>query len=97
MGSPAQSTKGHDCGHSNPFGSVVCSKCRAALEDMATITGGDATDWSRVGSGEAMTSLALVPGNVVANRYEIIRLLGEGGMGAVYKARDRELDRLIAL
>jgi hypothetical protein len=30
-------------------------------------------------------------------RYEVVRLIGAGAMGAVYEAKDRELDRTIAL
>ena len=45
----------------------------------------------------AWSGQLLPAGVVLGQRYEIIQMLGEGGMGAVYKARDVELDRVIAL
>ncbi len=40
---------------------------------------------------------ALIPGELFANRYQIMRVVGRGGMGMVYKARDRELAEDVAI
>jgi serine/threonine protein kinase len=37
------------------------------------------------------------PGDVLDSRYEVKRLLGEGGMGAVYLAWDRALEKQVAV
>jgi len=47
--------------------------------------------------GPAVQAKPFSPGDVVAERYEVVSILGEGGYGAVYRARQRTMDREVAL
>ncbi len=67
---------------------------------MPPATAGVTADFTAAGSATAARqafSVGLFPGDVVADRYEILAHIGEGGMGSVYKALDRELERIVAL
>ncbi len=46
---------------------------------------------------EELHGTNLLPGALLANRYEILREIGHGGMGAVYAAKDLVLDEQVAL
>src|SRR2546422_9826116 len=86
---------------SQAFQSLVADlKEKAKLvEYMMATSGAAATEQlkSTRPSIGAATGSGLRPGTLFANRYEVMEVLGMGGMGVVYRAFDRELQEAVAI
>jgi len=87
-------------GAAAPALGAASSGAAAAPALDETVTGAGRESWATPPRSDAVAEQsqeALEIGTVLANRYKIVRRIGEGGMGAVYQARDLELNRVVAL
>jgi len=76
------------CHSDNPGDSIYCSKCATRLDSGPQVSVTRTLETPRE---------TLPRGTLFAGRYEIIELLGAGGMGEVYRVEDKKLGQEVAL
>ena len=79
------------CGATNRDEARFCRSCGAALAGSVEALDTEAAPTREAPDVPAAVRLALQDG------FDVLRSLGQGGMGTVYLARERALDRLVAV
>src|ERR1017187_2067940 len=85
---------------STPRRRVSSSAPKSGPSDAATIVGAGSSSGDSSSPNPIFSHIGATvfhEGDVIGGRYEIQKLLGMGGMGAVYKARDMEVERVAGL
>ena len=80
-----------------PMRGNVVARCPECGESYGTESRFCGVDGATLVPGEADPSTTRLLGRVVDGRYAIVSLLGEGGMGSVYKVNHTSLDRQFAM
>jgi|GEM_PF-2210532 len=86
-----------NCNHENPEGTEKCEECGAVLEEATRPNMGTETVVLEASTRLNVDPLSFSPGEKFGERYQIIEEIGQGGMGRVFKAKDLELDTIVAL
>src|SRR5256714_4379180 len=84
-------TPGGDLAKDPGIGSSTWGPPKEADSDTGEVESAGATSRAGDGSRRKTKPKALSAGKTLNNRYEIVRRIGGGGMGAVYLAKDRNL------